>query len=260
MRVAPVIGVATVDDLLAQLHAVDQILAGPEERHGVGFLEVPFVLFKVGLGKDRQTAHRGRQIAEGLARNKGEFHLVGVQHFHRLDLFVKDRPKLGDALFGHHIVAEHHVFGGQGRSVREFHILAQIEDHPGTVGGIFHRLAHVAITGADLVGGAGQDRLVHHRHQRRRDALNRIGVQRIVGAKGPLAELAALGRVRVHIVEMGQVGGIFQIAKGRDAVADDHFLRTPLSGQEASRDQQPCRQRLCQTRSFNRFCLSGAAS
>src|SRR6185437_15240384 len=55
-----------------------------------------------------------------------------------------------------------------------------------------------------------------------RDALEDEGVEVVEGADVADLDEAALGRVRVDVVEMREVGGVFQrIAVERDAVADD---------------------------------------
>ena len=263
MGFAPVILVPLVNDLAAGIEAFQHIGPGAQERLQAGFLQVAVVLFVVLLREDRSPARLGRHVAEGGAGGKGELDAIGVQHLDRLELGIGNAAVFRDALVAEQFITEQHVLGRHGRAVREFHVLAQVEDHPGPILGVFHRRTKQAVGGAHVVGGAGQDGFVEDRGQRRRIAGDGIGVEAVKAARCPLADLATLWRVGVHIGQMREVGRKGEVAEGGNAVRHDHRFGPQRQGgrrqgqdRGAGRQQRPvCRPPHCLRPNHCRSCL-----
>ena len=116
---------------------------------------------------------------------------------------------------------------------REFGVLMHVEHHPILALGVFKALAQQAIgftvniRGHDLSADAlTEQAFIHHRAQRTATTLARIGVHRIKRPEGRDRNLAAFGGVGVHIVEMGVIGGVFQIAVKGVAMRGDDLVTT----------------------------------
>src|SRR5690606_4336658 len=75
-----------------------------------------------------------------------------------------------------------------------------------------------AVFRARLIEARFEQRVVDERKARRRLALDDIGIEAVEGADARIAHLAALRRLRVHIVEMLEAGCVFELAEKRDAV------------------------------------------
>ena len=139
-------------------------------------------------------------------------------------------------------ISEQHIVGGHGRAVRKANLRPHVEDHPGLVLGIFDGFADQAVKRADLVRRAGHHVFVGNVGQCGRAALFRVGVEAVEGSIGSDGNLAPLGRVGVHIVQMREIRRIFRrLAKGRDAVRPDDLALA--LGQRRSAKHHPQRQR-----------------
>ena len=220
----PIILIPLVHHLLTGADAVQHIRPGAKEGRQAAFLKIARVAGVIGLGDDGQAARLGRHVAKGGAGGEGELHPVRVQSLNRLELFVEHRPELGNPLVTEELIAEHHILGGHRAAVGKGDIFPQVENHPRPVLRILHRLAQLAIGRADLISGARQDGFVKDLAQRHRSALDGIGVHRIKRARRPLADLATLRGVRIHIGQMREISGKLQRAKGGNAMRHDHRL------------------------------------
>ncbi len=246
MGIAPIVGVPAIGDGFTNAHRIKHIGTRADERRQAAFFKVQTIRLVMRFGQDRQAAHILRQVAGGDVCFEGELHLMGAHRLDAFNLCGKDRAEIGQPLGQKHLVGKDHIFRSQGRAIGKSHIIAQVEDHPRPVLGVFDRLTEQAIGGSDLVAGAFKDRFERGRGKGRRPALDRIGVHAVEPARSPFRNLAALGGVRVDVIQMRKPRRIFQLAKGRDAMGDDHAFRLGRIGRkprhkQGKPDGSPCR-------------------
>ena len=175
-------------------------------------------------GQHGELAHDQRQFPiAGLV--EGETHLVVRQCFGLGDVGIV--AGIMRMVGGERLERENHVRRSHRLSVMPARNVVQVKLNPAEILRIGHRLSHQAVFGA---------RLIHRiRHQRVVDESDRAGlplhdegIEAIKGAIERLAQAATLRRIGVHIVEMGEVGGIFGLADQRQAVGGHRLLRVGL--------------------------------
>ena len=114
------------------------------------------------------------------------------------------------------------------------------------VGRNLHRLRGEAIHRVRLVAGARHQRRKGQVHALRALALEDEGVERIEGEEGLIVgatdgierKQPALRRIRIDVVEMLEVGGIFQVAEHRHAVRSRRRHRRPRRGRNQAGAQR----------------------
>ncbi|CAH0310888.1 hypothetical protein SRABI112_04879 [Pseudomonas mediterranea] len=160
------------------------------------------------LGQDRQ-----------LAEDQWQFAVVRVleleQHLERVfgDDFgdvVVIAAEHRRAVLGQGLEAEDHVFGAYRMAVVEPGLGAQVEAHPGIVRGFFDLFGDQAVFGEGFVEALLGQGVVDQADVIGRHAFADERIEAVETAKATLTEYPALGRVRVHIVEMLEVGRVFR--------------------------------------------------
>ena len=190
------------------------------------------------LWQDRHCSDFGSQVAQGRAFLEIDAHPVIVKRFDRCNTCQRDaivRVGLGFQGFD----TEHDVFGGNGFAIGKAGFGTQIVDDPAAIFGVFQRFRDKAVDRIGFVIGPHQKRVIDQAEPLRGFALEDEPVQAIEGLRGKCAakaHLAALWGIRVHIVEMREVCGVFQLAKGRDAVAFRDVAICQRRGGEGERD------------------------
>ena len=175
---APVIGVALVDDPTVHIDAVDHIRARPGRGFKPRFVQ-PRAGFLVPFF--RPCRHTADLFDQAAARHAGaEIELDGVIVDH-LDLGDQLAHCIGigfQPLIQQQVVAEGDVMGRHRITGRECGVLAHVEHHPVLALGVFKALAQQAIGFAVNIGGHGlsanalaQQAFVHYRAQRAAAAL-----------------------------------------------------------------------------------------
>ena len=134
---APIVGVAPVDDLLANLQRVENIGSGAEAGCQGRRLEIRAACLVIGFGEDRQPADCLRQVARRLAFLEGEFHPVRAKRLGALDLLLDDRTKRGKALVAQNFIGKDDVIRRQWRAVGKARFRAHVKDDVRPVLGIF---------------------------------------------------------------------------------------------------------------------------
>ena len=173
----------------------------------------------IGLGDDGKPGHGERQIAHKLAL-EGVAHGLGVERL-GLHHVLQHLGEEGMALGLQRIEGEHHVLGGERAAVGEARLGAQIKRHRHAVIGHLGALGDEAIDRVGLVCRAGHQRIEQELEPLRRVALEDVVVEAVEGGDAAPAherEGAALRRIGVGIGEMGEVGGVGEIAKGGQPV------------------------------------------
>ena len=141
------------------------------------------------------------------------------------------------ALREQRLEAPDHVVGGDRLAVVPARFGPQREGDPRAVGRRLHRLREQPVLGERLVGGAGHQRVVEQADPRRRVALDDERIERVEGALGDaLPQLPALRRVRVHVLEVREVGGIREIAVDRETVRRRRICGERGKGPDAEQD------------------------
>ena len=114
------------------------------------------------------------------------------------------------AAFDQGVEGEHHVFGADRLAIVEASLRAQIETDPAVVRGFFDLPGDQAVFGKGLIeAGAGQG-VVDQFDVVCRHPLADERVEAVETAETVLAEYTALGRIRVHVVEVLEVGRILR--------------------------------------------------
>lgn len=177
-----------------------------------------------------------------------------------VDIAFDDAAVFQDTLRLEEVEAVRDVLRRHRRPVRECHIVAQIEGHEGKVRGVFECRAEKAVDAVGVIGRCGQDAFAADRVQRCRHAVAGILVEAVEPALRPDGDFAALGRLGVYVVEMGEISRIFQRAEVRIAVRDgESLLRADHPGEA---EPEPCRQAergKMRRDPRRRHCVDGAA-
>ena len=130
-------------------------------------------------------------------------------------------------------VGECHVIGGDRLAIMEASFLAQVENDPAIVVAVLHRFGDQPVAGRRFVArrvvDAGTDHqrfvqlaeavLQESRGRTWAGALECIGVQRIERTRRHQLDPAALGRARIHPVEVGEIGWVLKSAELRITMA-----------------------------------------
>jgi len=170
-----------------------------------------------------------------LPDNQRQFTIIGV-----LEL-----EQYGERVFGHHLIdvgivaaiqrravlyqgvkAEHHVFGAHRVAVVECRLGAQVETHPAVVRVLFDLAGDQAVFGERLVQSLTHQGVVDQADVIGGHALADERVEAVEAAETGAAQDAALGRVRVHVVEVLVVGRVL----GGLAVQGNGMLRGGVHG------------------------------
>ena len=216
--VAPIVGVAPVYDLLANLQRVENIGPGPDPGCQSRCLKIGAACLVIGFGKNRQPADCLRQVARRLAFLESEFHPVRAQRLGALDLLLDDRAKRGKALVAQNFIGKDDVIRRQWRAVGKARFRAHVEDDVRPVLGIFQRLCHKAVDSIRLVGRALEKAFEKDRGQLPRPSLGCVGMHGVKGSKSPDRNFPAFRRVRIDIVQMREPGLVFELTERRNAV------------------------------------------
>ena len=175
-------------------------------------------------GQHGELAHDQRQFPiAGLV--EGETHLVVRQCFGLGDVGIV--AGIMRMVGGERLERENHVRCGHRLAVMPARNVVEVEFDPAEILRIGHRLRHQAVFGARLVHRIRHQRVVDE-SDRARLPLHDEWVEAVKGAIERLAQAATLRRIGVHIVEMGEVGGIFRLADQRQAVGSHRLLRVSL--------------------------------
>ena len=145
------------------------------------------------------------------------------------------------ALLTQRVEGPDHVLRGYRRAVVETRLLAQRVQHRFAVRGQIGAFGDEAVFAAGLVLGRQHQRVEGLAHAGRRDALDDIRVEAVEGADRGEPHRAAFRRARVGVVEMLEVGTVFEIAEQRQTVARRRARRSPPrpSNRRADEKSQP---------------------
>ncbi len=202
--------------------------------------------FHAGLGKVAVGPPVFRQDRD-LPEDQRQFAVAGV-----LEVEAHAKLVLGDHLVDVRIVVavhrvalahqrlegEHHVFGGDRRAIAETGLGAQVEAHVAVVRCLLDLLREQAVFGERLVLRLEGQGVVDQAQRRGRDALADERVKAVEAAEVGLAEDAAFRRIRIHVVEMLEIGGIL-----RRLIVERQCMFRGGEERAAAAEQQGCQQR-----------------
>ena len=231
----PPVRVALEHHVAAHVERGDAVRAGADRRVGQRAGEI--ASGKEMLRQHRQAADQQRQLAVGVGAEV-EHHAAFAGHLDVLDvgeLDAEGRP----ALRQQGAIGPGDVRGGDRGAVGEFRRRIEVEGHPQPAVRQLDGLRQMAIAGGRLVGRGGQQALPHMPdrgtgarparqdhpgagHAERRGAAQDERVEIVERAAGGQPHLAALGRVRIDVGEIGKVGRQCGLAEHRDGVAACH--------------------------------------
>ena len=237
-RRGPIIGHALELDIAARLVTRELVGTGAEWRLEGRGLEI--AALPPGGGKDRQASDEEVDVARALRREAHEEGalVLRLRRGHFPQQAAIDRV----ALLLQHAQREGRVPGCEFRAVVEARLGAQQEAVGELVGAPAHRTGNEAVDRVRLVAGIGHQAIEGRVHPGRAIALEHVDVEGVVRVEvlvaGRVLDLhrqqPALGRLRVHVAEVGEVRWQLQLAEGREAMALD------LLGRAIRRRRESC--------------------
>ncbi len=175
------------------------------------------------LGQDRELADDQRQLVI-LVGLEVEHHSERTFGDHALDVGVI-LAEVGPALVPESLERPDDVLGGDGLAVMETRLRPQLEGDPHAVLRNLDGLCQQPVGHAGLVGRWTQQGVVDPADLGGGCAAHDESVEAVEAAEAGEHDLAALGRVRVHIREIFEVGRQAWLSEQRDAVAAYGLLR-----------------------------------
>src|SRR5215470_12931137 len=210
-------------DMAAGLETSDLVRAAAERYLERGFVEPTGSI--IAAREDREHSHEQRHVASSMSRETCHDDRV-IGRF-RADKVAQQL--LGDrvALVLENFQREGDVVGGERTAIVERDAGPQQETISESVGRYLHRTRSEAVQRVGFVLGARHQAREGELHTLRTIALKDEAVERIEGEKvlieGPscadVGEYAALRGVWIDVIEMLEVGRIFEIAEGRNPMA-----------------------------------------
>ena len=217
---APVVFHPLVFHVAAGLEGADLVRAAPEGGFQGRPGEVP--LRPVVLRQHHQLSQDQRQLPVGAA-TEGESYGPFVELFDLLHVAVIPAVE-GDGLGDQGLEGPDDVIRGHRLAVVPTRLRPQLEGDPRAVLGHGDALRQKAVFAEGLVRGPDHQRLVDAPDARRRTTLDDEGVEAVVGADGLQPHRAALGRLRIHVVEVLEVRRVLEVPVHGDAVAGAAFV------------------------------------
>jgi hypothetical protein len=243
----PVILDALVHDEIRRRELPDPVGAGAERRlerrlGDVARLAVPVLACPPVLGQHHQLADDLRQLAIARAvEREGDLALARLL---RLDdvLVVRRRERV---IRLERIEREDHVVGRHRPAVVPLRFRAQPVGHRREIVRVARGVGEQAVLGRYLVHRGNEQRLEHALDAQRDQALeaHHHRVEIVERADAEPAHGAALGRIRVDVVEPFEVCRIFQIAEQREAVPPRVLGGLRRGGAHEAGQSQPAEQR-----------------
>ena len=226
----PVIGDPLKLDETAGLKGADPIGAAAKRRFQGGFGEI--TALPVMLRQHRQLADNRRQF-QTAGRRKAEGHLARANHFglgHILVVIAVNRRALG----GQRLKGPDHIGGRNRLAVMPTRLGAQFDPHARAIRRHLQAFDQAAVGAEILIAGRPQQGVIGQPDQGRRHPFHDERVEAVEGARGADSHLTALGRGWIDIIEMTEIGRVFERAIGREAVAPSVTVGAHGGGAEAN--------------------------
>src|SRR5262245_54810552 len=220
---APPVFHSLVLDMATGLETSDLVRAAAERYLERGFVEPTGSI--IAAREDRERSHKQRHVASSMGRETyHDDRVIG-----RLRADEVAQQLLGDrvALVLENFQREGDVVGGERTAIVERDAGPHQETISESVGRYLHRARSEAVQRVGLILGARHQAREGELHTLRTVALKDEAVERVEGEKvlieGPgcpdVGEHAALRGVWINVIEMLEVGRIFEIAEGRYPMA-----------------------------------------
>ena len=206
---------------------LDPVRPGPERRLQRGRRDVALAALAVGaqpvvFRQHRQFTDDGRQFAVSRAvEGELDIALAGFLGFD--DVLVIG--SVHRAVLLQDLEREDHVVGRHRFAVVPARFLAQAVGDRGKVVGVGGGFSQQAVFGDDLVLRLRHQRFIDQRRCRRERALDAGNrhVEIVERADRDHPRDAALGRIRIDVIEAGEVGRILDVAEQREGMAPLQF-------------------------------------
>ena len=219
---APIVVDPHIFDRLSGRHVADLVRTRAERwRQKRGLERVRFI---VGFGDDGKFGD-GQDRAVGLLAIEFQAHGGGVDDFCRFETHQR-KLHVVVALLLIRLEGVGDIGGSQRGPIVEPRLGSELEFECVPIVRNGHRFGQQTVERIGLVQRSHHQGVETHLNARRAVALRREAVQRVEG-EGTLVEdpvgrrkveQAALRRIRVHIVEVREIGWIFEIAEGRQSM------------------------------------------
>ena len=229
---APMVGHPLEGQGRSRVHVGDAIGARAERRLQRGRGDVARIAVRVGSRPPVSRHHQ--QLADDMRQFlvagpvEGEADRARIERLGRRHMLIVE-PQ-GGIVVDLGIERPDHIVGRDRFAVMPARALAQAIFDPGVIVRIAQRLGQKAVHRRNLVHGRGHQRLVDQSQPGGGLAARQDGVERIERAGGRKAQRAALGRLGVHIVEMGETGGVFRFSDECGRVQPLRFCGLPGVG------------------------------
>ena len=209
----PIVRHALIDDRTAFVHPRHAVGPTAQRRLERDTIELPVLV--MGLRENRELGSNDERQLAVLGVAEGDPDPAGIEHLGACDLREND-PVIGVAMRLQRLDGEHDVLGGDRRAVMPTGLGPKVEDFPGAIGADLDARRDQPIGRIGLIERALEQGL----EDEALEPLHGVTpenerIQRIVCALRGKADRAALGRLRVDIVEMGEIGPVFEIASRR---------------------------------------------
>ena len=201
----PVIGDPLVDCRSAGFDPDDAVRPAAERRGERGLVELD--LGVVCLRQHRQRGEPRRQVAVD-ARLEDKPDLSRAQRLGLRHVAIDD-AETRVPFFHKRLEGKHHVGGGDRRAIVKLRARIEVEDDPAPV---LRQLGGFRDQPIDRVGLVHRPRHQGIEHEARQlflAAFEDEGIDGLVGSDRLELELAALGRVRIDVVELREAGRVF---------------------------------------------------
>ena len=130
---------------------------------------------------------------------------------------------------------EDDVVGGDGLAIVPSCFLAQMEGHPGAVGGGFDGMRELSVLGQRFVQRLGAQAAVDEEGTTRRHALEDEWIEAVEGTHGRQPQLAAFWRVGIDVAEVLEVSVVLYGAVNAQCVAAIDLLGMAAEAAEEDR-------------------------
>ncbi|MCE2426243.1 MAG: hypothetical protein J4F45_14320 [Pseudomonadales bacterium] len=198
-------------------------------------------------GEDGGELHHD-DVVERQRRVQMDRHVSVIERFH-----VPDEVEVhaGLDLFAPRVQREHHVIAGDGNAITPTGVGVNPKHDSEAVVGYGDAVGEAPVERADLVAGPNEQRVGTKAEPRRHaDAPHDERRKIVERAGGRQHQRAALGRIGIHIVEMGEVARILELVEESNAVGEGQLVdvdpgtgRTP--GRRQPGDEQKPRHPRC---------------
>ena len=192
---APIVGVALIDNEASRFHFFDSVRSGGQRRFQSRRGNIAIL----------PEAHRQRRQARDCGQRlhavlcvEVELHPLIIQRFGALDRLIHGLDHgAGELFFG--LQRVHEIFGNHRGAIVIAGFFAYGENRPALIGWKFDTLGQLAVVGVYLVVGTDHQTVIQQAYARRPIAFSHMKVQRVITAELTDHDAPTFGCIRVSV-------------------------------------------------------------